>query len=104
MKYSTRIRRKKNGDTQIRITIDVTADEIEGVGKIADDQYCTIDTIKDKDFRLSLAYARTFCDWADTWSTASSDLLTRCAIWRKEAEKRWSQRKEKKRARKNRKK
>jgi len=104
MHYSTRIKRKKNGDTQIRITIDVTADEIEGVGKIADDKHCTIDMIRQHDHELSLAYARIFCFWVDMWNNASKEVLTQCAVVRKAAENKWSQRKEKRRARKNRKK
>lgn len=104
MHYSTRIKRKKNGDTQIRITIDVTADEIEGVNKIADDKYCTIDQVKQYDHELSLGYARIFCFWVDRWNNSSKEILTRFALHRKELEKQWAQRSEKKRARKNRKK
>lgn len=100
MNYSTRIKRKKNGDTQIRITIDVTADEIAGVEKIADDKYCTIDQIRQYDHELSLAYARIFCFWVDMWNNASKEVLTQCAVVRKAAEKKWSLRGKKRRKKK----
>lgn len=106
MDYSTRIKRKKNGDTQIRITIDVTAEEIDGVNKIADDKYCTIDTIKQYDPELSLAYARTFCFWATLWSEGNKEKLVDFALKRKQAEAVWHGRanKRKKRATRSRKK
>lgn len=106
MKYSTRIKRKANGDTQIRITIDVTAKEVDGVNRIADDQHCNLESIK-QGHELSLAYARIFCFWVDMWNQGSKELVTRCAQHRKMLEQQWAERannKRKKRATRSRKK
>lgn len=103
MNYSTRIKRAK-GKVQVRITIDLTEEELSGVERISDDKYCTVDTVKSYDPELSLAYARTLCFWVSLWNSSNKERLVKLAIERRQSEKLWAKRKEKKRATRSRKK
>ncbi|XAO54163.1 hypothetical protein [Yersinia phage vB_YenM_P744] len=67
MEYSTKVKRS-HGVTEIRLIIRVSEEEITGVNKIADDVHCNVDTIKQHDFELSLAYARSFCYFVSLWN------------------------------------
>lgn len=67
MKYKTRVKRSR-GEVEVQLTLTFTQEELDGVDRISDDIHMSVDTIKQHDSQLSLAYARSMCYWVELYN------------------------------------